>query len=119
MKTAFLFDMKMPGARRAADWLQKNGYQVDGAVTGEMTEEALQQLERRTLDLLVICPDTDYGACDGAVGSGRDYEKTAEFAAGRMAETMRFWSGAPGAGQRRRKTYCFSYPRLFQHQLAV
>lgn len=44
MKTAFLFDMKMPGARRAADWLQKNGYQVDGAVTGEMTEEALQQL---------------------------------------------------------------------------
>ena len=23
MKTAFLFDMKMPGARRAADWLQK------------------------------------------------------------------------------------------------
>ena len=57
----------MPGARRAADWLQKNGYQVDGAVTGEMTEEALQQLERRTLDLLVICPDTDYGACDGAV----------------------------------------------------
>ena len=35
MKTAFLFDMKMPGARRAADWLQKNGYQVDGAVTGE------------------------------------------------------------------------------------
>ena len=86
MKTAFLFDMKMPGARRAADWLQKNGYQVDGAVTGELTEEALQQLERRTLDLLVICPDTDYGACDGAVGSGRDYEKTAEFAAGRMAE---------------------------------
>ena len=50
MKTAFLFDMKMPGARRAADWLKKNGYQVDGAVTGEMTEEALQQLERRTLD---------------------------------------------------------------------
>ena len=44
MKTAFLFDMKMPGARRAADWLKKNGYQVDGAVTGEMTEEALQQL---------------------------------------------------------------------------
>ena len=42
--------MKMPGARRAADWLKKNGYQVDGAVTGEMTEEALQQLERRTLD---------------------------------------------------------------------
>lgn len=23
MKTAFLFDMKMPGARRAADWLKK------------------------------------------------------------------------------------------------
>ena len=48
MKTAFLFDMKMPGASRAADWLQKNGYQVDGAMTGEMTEEALQQLERRS-----------------------------------------------------------------------
>lgn len=86
MKTAFLFDMKMPGARRAADWLRKNGYQVDGAVTGEMTGEALCQLENMSLDLLVICPDTEYGACDGAVGTGRDYEKTAEFAAGRIAE---------------------------------
>lgn len=86
MKTAFLFDMKMPGARQAADWLGKNGYQVDGAVTGKMTEEALQRLEKMTLDLLVICPDTDYKDCDGAVGTGRDYEKTAEFAAGRTAE---------------------------------
>lgn len=86
MNTAFLFHMDMPGARLAADWLRKNGYQVDGAVTGEMTGEALCQLENMTLDLLVICPDTEYEDCDGAVGSGRDYEKTAEFVAGRIAE---------------------------------
>lgn len=84
MKTALLYNGDKPEARLAASQLSEKGYRILSVKAEDMTEEAWKEQEEHALDLLVLCPDTDFGQQDNAAGTGRDYDALAAFIADRI-----------------------------------